>query len=103
MRFLNTFFLSDILEFDIAHTGFMSALPYLVMSIVLMLSGHIADWFLVKNILTVTQVRKLFNCGAFISQAVFLVGASYATTATMGMICLIFAAGLGSFSLAGFR
>ncbi|XP_044751573.1 vesicular glutamate transporter 1-like isoform X2 [Coccinella septempunctata] len=95
-------YMKDILEFDIAHTGFMAALPYLVMSIMLLLSGHIADWFLVKKILTVTQVRKLFNCGAFISQSIFLIGASFATTATMGMICLIFAAGLGSFSLAGF-
>lgn len=95
-------YMKDILKFDITHTGFMTALPYLVMSIMLLLSGHIADWFLVKKILTVSQVRKLFNCGAFISQSVFLIGASFATTATMGMICLIFAAGLGSFSLAGF-
>jgi ACS family sodium-dependent inorganic phosphate cotransporter len=34
----------------------MSALPYLVMAIVLQFAGHLADWLRSKGILTTTQV-----------------------------------------------
>lgn len=86
-----------------AKTGAMAALPYLAMSIMLPLSGQLADWFLVKGVFSVTQVRKVFNCGAFISQTIFMMGTAYAATATGSMICLILAVGLGAFAWAGFR
>ncbi|XP_044751569.1 sialin-like isoform X2 [Coccinella septempunctata] len=95
-------YLKDILDFDLAKTGAMAALPYLAMSITLPLSGQLADWLLVKGVFNVTQVRKMFNCGAFISQTVFMMGTAYATSATVSMICLIMAVGLGAFAWAGF-
>jgi hypothetical protein len=36
----------------------MSALPYLVMAIVLQFAGHLADWLRSKGILTTTQVYQ---------------------------------------------
>ncbi|KAL3281330.1 hypothetical protein HHI36_004539 [Cryptolaemus montrouzieri] len=95
-------YMKDILDFDLAKTGFMAALPYLAMSITLALSGQLADWFLVRGILNVTQVRKFFNCGAFIAQTVFMMGTAYATSTTVSVICLIMAVGLGAFAWAGF-
>ncbi|KAL3281332.1 hypothetical protein HHI36_004540 [Cryptolaemus montrouzieri] len=95
-------YMKDILDFDLAKTGIMTALPYLSMSIVLLGAGHIGDWFIIQKILTVTQVRKLFTCGAYISQTIFVICTSYAQNSTVALICLITALGLGSFAMAGF-
>ena len=52
----NTSFYIDVLNYKLEKAGFTSALPYLVMAIVLQFSGHLADHFRSKKILTTTQV-----------------------------------------------
>lgn len=61
---------SDVLGFHLEKTGFMSAVPYLTMGILLGVSGYLADWSQEKGYLTTTQVRKYFNCMAFLAQTV---------------------------------
>ncbi|KAK9870669.1 hypothetical protein WA026_008229 [Henosepilachna vigintioctopunctata] len=95
-------YMKDILNFDLAKTGIMTALPYLAMTIMLPLSGQLADRLLLKNLLTATQVRKLFTCGAFLAQAVFVLCASYVSSVPAVLICLILAGGFGSFAYAGY-
>lgn len=92
-----------MLGYKLSKTGFMSALPYLAMAIMIQFSGQIADWFLVKGILTVTQVRKYFNCSAFVAQTVFMLGAAFLLSPTGSMVCLTLAVGLGAFAWCGFR
>lgn len=48
----------DVLKFDIGKGSLVSALPYLVMSIILQISGFFVDWLRTKEILTTTQVRN---------------------------------------------
>ena len=43
-------------------SGILSALPHLVMAVIVPIGGQIAD-FLRRNITTTTVVRKIFNCG----------------------------------------
>ncbi|KAF2887772.1 hypothetical protein ILUMI_18401, partial [Ignelater luminosus] len=95
-------FMKDILHFELGKTGIMSAIPYLAMSITLQFAGHLADWLQLKGILTTTQVRKVFNCGAFISQTVFMLAAAYLLSPIGSTICLTLAVGLGGFAWAGF-
>lgn len=95
-------FMKDILDFDLRKAGFMSALPYLAMSIVLQLAGHFADFLQEKNILNTTQVRKLFNCGAFLAQTVFMLAAAFWMSAVGTIICLTLAVGIGGFAWSGF-
>ncbi|KAK9870670.1 hypothetical protein WA026_008230 [Henosepilachna vigintioctopunctata] len=94
-------YMKDILNYDLASTGYMTAIPYLAMSIVLPICGQLADWLLIKNIFSITTVRKLFNCLAFLAQTVFMISASYATSAPVALACLTAATGLGSFAIAG--
>lgn len=47
---------TDVLKFDIGKGSLLSALPYLVMSIILQFSGFIVDWLREKEIFTTTQV-----------------------------------------------
>jgi ACS family sodium-dependent inorganic phosphate cotransporter len=48
---------ADVLHFKLEKSGFMSAVPYLVMAIVLQFSGRLADWLRARKILTTTQVQ----------------------------------------------
>lgn len=127
------FFISwsiDVMKFDIENGSFLSAVPYLVMGITCSVSGLIVDWLRKKKIFTTTQVcmntilyiyynyiintyinnfkiyfqiRKLFNCSAFISQTIFMYLAANSTTRLGFFINLTFAVGLGAFAWSGFR
>ncbi|XP_044011882.1 sialin-like isoform X2 [Aphidius gifuensis] len=48
-------FIENVLHFEIEKTGFVSALPYLGLTIVMVLSGHIADYLLSNNYLSTTM------------------------------------------------
>lgn len=101
LTFLPTF-MHDVFKFQTSQTGFMSAVPYLAMAIVLQVAGHMADWLLKMRILSRTNIRKLFNCGAFLSQTVFMVAAAYAPSVSGCVVCLTVAVGLGGFAWSGF-
>ncbi|KAL0892421.1 hypothetical protein ABMA27_015534 [Loxostege sticticalis] len=101
LTFLPTF-MQDVFKFETSQTGWLSAVPYLAMAIVLQVAGHMADWLLRRRVLSRTNIRKLFNCGAFISQTIFMVAAAYATTVTGCVVFLTIAVGLGGFAWSGF-
>ncbi|GAB0088420.1 sialin [Sergentomyia squamirostris] len=95
-------FLKDTLGFEIGKTGFISAIPYLVMGSLLGISGYLADWSQVKGYLTTSQVRKYFNCGAFLGQTVFMMLAAYLLDPTGTVASITVAVGLGAFAWSGF-
>lgn len=41
----------------------LSALPHLVMTIIVPIGGQLADFLRSKNIMSTTNVRKIMNCG----------------------------------------
>lgn len=43
--------------------GIVSALPHLVMTIIVPIGGQLADYLRTHNLMTTTNVRKLMNCG----------------------------------------
>ncbi|KAH9629169.1 hypothetical protein HF086_014839 [Spodoptera exigua] len=92
----------NVFKFKTSQTGWLSAVPYLAMAIVLQVAGHIADWLLRRGIMSRTNIRKLFNCGAFLSQTVFMIAAAYSTTVTGCIVFLTIAVGLGGFAWSGF-
>ncbi|XP_076245083.1 major facilitator superfamily transporter 9 isoform X1 [Calliopsis andreniformis] len=95
-------FMNDILDFKLDKTGYLSALPYLAMTLVVQFSGHLADYLRTKKILTTTQVRKLFNCGAFVFQTIFMTCTAFILTPAGVVICITIAVGLGGFAWSGF-
>ncbi|XP_049865733.1 vesicular glutamate transporter 1-like isoform X1 [Pectinophora gossypiella] len=101
LTFLPTF-MQDIFHFETSQTGFLSAVPYLAMAIVLQVAGHAADLLLRKRLLSTTSIRKLFNCGAFLAQTIFMVCAAYATSVVGCVVFLTIAVGLGGFAWSGF-
>lgn len=47
----------------LSQVGLVSALPHLVMTIIVPLGGQLADYLRSHNIMSTTNVRKLMNCG----------------------------------------
>lgn len=95
-------YMNDILDFNLQKSGFVSALPYLLLSILLFVSGFLADWFQMKNYLSVTQVRKYFTNVSFFAQMIFLLLAAYFVDPVPIILCLTLSIGLGAFSLSGY-
>uniref|UniRef100_A0A6I9VI59 Sialin n=1 Tax=Bactrocera dorsalis TaxID=27457 RepID=A0A6I9VI59_BACDO len=95
-------FLKDTLNFNLDKTGFVSAVPYLAMGILLGVSGYLADWLQIKKILTTTQVRRYFNCAAFLAQTTFMILTAYLSDPTWSVVCITIAVGLGAFAWSGF-
>ena len=56
-------YFDDAFGFEISKSGVMSALPHLVMTIIVPFGGQLADFLRKHGYLTTTAVRKLFNCG----------------------------------------
>lgn len=46
-----------------SQVGIVSALPHLVMTIIVPLGGQLADYLRTHNIMSTTMVRKIMNCG----------------------------------------
>lgn len=58
----------DVFKFETSSAGWVSALPYLAMALTLQVAGHLADCLLRRGTFSRTNIRKIFNCGAFLSQ-----------------------------------
>ncbi|GAA55230.1 MFS transporter ACS family solute carrier family 17 (sodium-dependent inorganic phosphate cotransporter) member 6/7/8 [Clonorchis sinensis] len=95
-------YFKEVFGYNMAETGFLSALPHLVMAIIVPLGGQLADR-LRKNTLSTTTVRKLFNCGGFGMEAVFLLGVGCSKTTTSALACLVLAVGFSGFAISGYN
>lgn len=95
-------YMKDILDFDLQQSGFISAIPYLALSLLLFVSGYLADWLQMKNYLSTTQVRKYFTNMSFFSSMIFLLLAAYYTNTTLIIVCITLSVGLGAFSISGY-
>ncbi|XP_064122323.1 vesicular glutamate transporter 1-like [Macrobrachium nipponense] len=96
-------YFKEVFHYDIAKSGTISALPHLVMTIVVPFGGQLADHFRKNNILSTTNVRKLFNCGGFGLEAVFLLVVAYARRTTIAISALTLAVGFSGFAISGFN
>ena len=61
-------FLRDVLDYSLDTAGFLSAFPYILMAVVVQISGYLADTIRAGGRLSTTHIRKLFTCGAYIGQ-----------------------------------
>lgn len=90
------------MQFEVETTGFIAALPYLAMGLTLGVAGYLADWFQNKGILTTTQVRRYFNCGAFLMQTVFMIAGAIILEPIPTIACIAVAVSMGAFAWCGY-
>ncbi|XP_058828179.1 sialin-like [Topomyia yanbarensis] len=95
-------FLKTVLGFDLQASGFISALPYLLMGILLSYAGYLADWLQIRGHLTTTQVRKYFTCGGFLAQLVCMMVGAWVLSPIPTIICVTIAVGMGGVAWNGY-
>ena len=61
-------FLRDVLDYSLDTAGLLAAFPYILMAVVVQISGYLADTIRAGGRLSTTHIRKLFTCGAYIGQ-----------------------------------
>ncbi|XP_072381504.1 sialin-like [Diabrotica undecimpunctata] len=91
--------MKSLLGFDLNQAGFLSALPYLAMSIMVQVGGFLADYILGKKYITTTQTRKLGIIVGFTFQSLFILIAGYWISKFGTPFCLVTAVGLGGLAL----
>ena len=95
--------LIQVFQMDLTEGSTLAALPHLVMTIIVPFGGQLADWLRRKEILSTTNVRKLFNCGGFGGEALFLLVVGYTTNKTLAIVALVLAVGSSGFAISGFN
>ena len=81
--------------------GTLSALPHLVMTIIVPFGGRLADYLRSSGLMTTTMVRKVFNCGGFGLEATFLLVVAFSRSATVAITALTLAVGFSGFAISG--
>lgn len=95
-------YFKEVFHFEIGKVGALAALPHLVMTIVVPIGGQLADHLRRNGILTTTSVRKIFNCGGFGMEAIFLMVVAYTRDTTIAITALVLAVGFSGFAISGF-
>uniref|UniRef100_A0A1I7X3F2 MFS domain-containing protein n=1 Tax=Heterorhabditis bacteriophora TaxID=37862 RepID=A0A1I7X3F2_HETBA len=96
-------YMKDVLHIDIKHSGLISALPQLLMTCVVLISGQLADWLRSTGKMNTGPVRKMFNTMGFGGEALFLAFLAFIHDPTLAVVCLVIAATLSGMSIAGFN
>ncbi|XP_012553658.1 vesicular glutamate transporter 2 isoform X2 [Hydra vulgaris] len=81
-------FFQKVLHFDIATTGFLVSLPYVIKAIVGPSGGVIADMLIVKGV-SVRNVRRIIFSTGCTTASIFIVGVGYAKSkaVAIGLLC----------------
>uniref|UniRef100_A0A672MZZ1 Vesicular glutamate transporter 1 n=1 Tax=Sinocyclocheilus grahami TaxID=75366 RepID=A0A672MZZ1_SINGR len=96
-------YFEEVFKFEISKVGILSALPHLVMTIIVPIGGQLADYLRSHNIMTTTNVRKLMNCGGFGLEATFLLVVGFSHTKGVAISFLVLAVGFSGFAISGFN
>jgi len=96
-------YFKEVFKMNVAEGSTLAAIPHLVMTMIVPLGGQLADYLRRKEILSTTNVRKIFNCGGFGGEAIFLIVVAYSTTKTGAVLALMFAVGSSGFAISGFN
>ncbi|KAM3715974.1 putative vesicular glutamate transporter eat-4 [Dirofilaria immitis] len=96
-------YMREVLNMAINDSGLIAAIPHAVMGIAVLGGGQLADYLRSHQILSTTAVRKLFNCGGFGGEALFMLIVAYTKSDTTAVFALILAVGSSGFAISGFN
>ncbi|KFO58354.1 Vesicular glutamate transporter 2.1, partial [Corvus brachyrhynchos] len=96
-------YFEEVFGFEISKVGLLSALPHLVMTIVVPIGGQIADYLRSRGLMSTTNVRKMMNCGGFGMEATLLLVVGYSHSRAVAISFLVLAVGFSGFAISGFN
>jgi len=96
-------YFSEVFHMEIDNIGILGALPHLCMTFIVPVGGQLADHLRRSGQMTTTQVRKLFNCGGFGIEALFLIVVGMSNGTKTAIFSLTLAVGFSGFAISGFN
>ncbi|OCT88729.1 vesicular glutamate transporter 3 [Xenopus laevis] len=96
-------YFEEVFGFPISKVGLLSAVPHMVMTIIVPFGGQLADFLRSRKILSTTTVRKIMNCGGFGMEATLLLVVGYSHTKAISITFLVLAVGFSGFAISGFN
>jgi ACS family sodium-dependent inorganic phosphate cotransporter-like MFS transporter 6/7/8 len=90
-----------IADYCYLQSALLAALPHAVMAIVVLIGGQLADRLRSTGKVSTTNVRKLFNCGGFSGETLFLFALAFTRDANIAVPCLILSVGFSGFAISG--
>ncbi|KAK7151967.1 hypothetical protein R3I94_008337 [Phoxinus phoxinus] len=96
-------YFEEVFGFPISKVGILSAVPHMVMTIIVPIGGQLADFLRSRKILSTTNVRKIMNCGGFGMEATLLLVVGFSHTRAVAISFLILAVGFSGFAISGFN
>ncbi|XP_066541452.1 vesicular glutamate transporter 3 isoform X1 [Hoplias malabaricus] len=96
-------YFEEVFGFPISKVGILSAVPHMVMTIVVPIGGQLADFLRSRKILSTTTVRKIMNCGGFGMEATLLLVVGFSHTRGVAISFLVLAVGFSGFAISGFN
>uniref|UniRef100_A0A8C1G574 Solute carrier family 17 member 8 n=1 Tax=Cyprinus carpio TaxID=7962 RepID=A0A8C1G574_CYPCA len=96
-------YFEEVFGFPISKVGILSAVPHMVMTIIVPIGGQLADFLRSRKILSTTTVRKIMNCGGFGMEATLLLVVGFSHTRAVAISFLILAVGFSGFAISGFN
>ncbi|XP_056273115.1 vesicular glutamate transporter 3 [Pseudoliparis swirei] len=96
-------YFEEVFGFPISKVGLLSAVPHLVMTIIVPIGGQLADYLRSNKIMSTTNVRKIMNCGGFGMEATLLLVVGFSHTRGVAISFLVLAVGFSGFAISGFN
>ncbi|XP_074615597.1 vesicular glutamate transporter 2.1-like [Acropora palmata] len=91
----------EVLHFDLAKTGFLAALPYVVKTFVGPSGGVLVDW-LIKNHMSVKNTRRCIFTVGCTTASIFILITGYASTPAMAVAFLTIGVGITGLNASGY-
>ncbi|KHJ48974.1 hypothetical protein D918_00092 [Trichuris suis] len=95
-------YMNDVLHFELQKTGFVSAIPYLTMGILLQISGILAHCIQKKFQLRLVILRKLMTSGGLLVQAAFVLLTVTSSNSLLATAYVCMGVGFGGIAWSGF-
>jgi len=94
-------YMKEVLKFDVHNSGFIAVLPYFALTIVVIVTGFVADLFIERKWLNTTAVRKLCQAAGFTIAGGGLVAVGYANSVPLAVALMTIAGGAVGFTNSG--
>uniref|UniRef100_A0A5S6QPJ8 Sialin n=1 Tax=Trichuris muris TaxID=70415 RepID=A0A5S6QPJ8_TRIMR len=95
-------YMNDVLRFELQKTGFVAAIPYLTMGILLQISGMLAHCIQKRFRLRLVVLRKLMTSGGLLVQAAFVILTVNSSNSAVATAYVCVGVGFGGIAWSGF-
>jgi MFS family permease len=96
-------YMKEVLNFDVHNAGFIAVLPYIALTVTVLVAGFVADLFIERKWLSTTAVRKICQGLGFSIAGGGLVAVGYATSVPLAVALMTIAGGAVGFTNSGFQ